>query len=86
MRVATYNPHANGGEPQVFRVVNRATQWRVVARFQTNADATPVEITMRIADRMRLSEAHMTFLDEMAHHIPDGALVTSAQVDFWADV
>lgn len=86
MRVATYNPHVNGGEPQVFRVVNRATQWRVVARFATDADATPVEITLRIADRMRLSEAHMAFIDEMACHIPDGALVTSAQVDFWADV
>jgi len=83
-RVMHYDPAK--GEPQVFRCVSKPARWRLDAVIRTSAEAEPMRIVVRVPDKLRIGEVAGTFLDEIAKHLPEGAPVHSASVDFWADV
>lgn len=83
-RVMHYDPAK--GEPKVFRSVSKPARWRLDALIRTSAEAEPLRIVVRVPDKLRIGEVADTFLDEIAKHLPEGAPVYSAAVDFWADV
>ena len=85
IRVARYSPNENDGDIKVWRVVRRATRWRIEIAVHLEG-REPEARVIRLEDPMRLDEVTDIAISAIEELTPNNLPVVSAWMDFWADV
>lgn len=84
MKVASYDAHANDGEPQVHLQIRRPTRWRVEIQTKLPGEAL-VNTVIRVEDKLPLRDVYEIARDALTEQVPDGTLCEIGRFALWAD-
>lgn len=84
IKVASYNPHTNNGQPRIYAQVRKPTRWRVTI-FAKLPDEIEQRVILRVQDPMWISEVHEQATEALRGLIPSGAMCERAGFELWAD-
>lgn len=85
IRVCTYAPAENDGEPKIFAQVTGKRRWRI-EMYVAPVGSEPSALTIRVEDKLPLADVHRIALDAFDEMVPEGTECTDARFDLWADV
>ena len=83
-KIIRYHPNENDGEPQIYAIPKRQTQFRIELYVKLTDREHADRRIVNIVDKMTIHDVHSLAIEQLSEIVRDGELCEDAWFEVWA--